>query len=1344
MGTNGSCIHAVLEEDATQPRVGLSLLRGTRRHALFLLRGDALATEDRAALRRHLRSSDDMEVLAAEWHRSERTRGAGTRPVARAIVASTPAELAAELDRTPNDTQSVGGDVAFVFPGSGNYYRRMGRGIALALPGIHDRLEDEERALSTQLDSPGAPSRRSAWHADWESAGHESPSGRTEQIIVAQVIYGVVMHDALRLFGVVPRAFIGYSLGESTALFASRTWRDRREMLERTLSSPLFRSQLAGQKTVIRAAWGETAHWRVVVAPRPAKDVRRALVGTAALLIVNAPAECVIGGTQEDVDETVRRLECTAIALEDVPTVHLPVIEPVKAAYRAHHLLATTPPSGVRFYSGARASTYEPTAGVAADVLTETATLGFDFTKVVERAWSDGVRIFVEAGPRGSCTRMIAKILESKPHVAVSASHETRDEYETLLRAVARIAEAGAPVNLEQLYGRSMAPPSALSRAALLPPVVVGRDRGPAPPSPRRAARVDMVRAGTRSPSAQGFDLESFFRGVSVTASAHETFLRVARESFALAARMTSWTTDANPEPPRVSQPVAVAFDRQACVEFAVGKLARVLGPAFADVDSYPTRVRLPDEPLMLVDRIVTVEGAMGKLGPGRVVTEHDVARDAWYLDGGRAPVCISVEAGQADLFLSAYLGIDRQTRGVRVYRLLDAKIAFHRDLPRGGERVVYDIRIDRFIRQGDTWLFFFGFEGTIGGESFITMSDGCAGFFSPEQLAEGRGIVARPPKVSASPSRAKDPFVSLVPDVGCSLSRDALDALRRGDLGAAFGGPFVGKTLVPELRLPGGRMKLVDRIVSLDTAGGTRGLGEAVGEADVEPDAWYLTCHFVDDQVMPGTLMYECCLHTLRILLLRKGWVYRGTATGRDVHYAPVPGAASELRCRGQVTRETRVVRYQVTIDEIGYDPEPYVLATAAMFADGKHVVQMDGMSLKIRGLNRLDVESEWIGVGHAARAAFDRAKIVAYAEGNPSECFGATYAPFDRDRRLARLPRDPYLFLDRVVDVEPPPWVLAPGGWVTCAFDVAPDAWYFGASRQRTMPFAVLLEAALQPCGWLAAYLGSALTSELDLHFRNLDGEGVQHSTVHPDAGTLTTRARLTKTSGAGGMILQEFDLEVWRGDALVYRGRTGFGFFPGTALAQQVGVRGAAPWWRGAPTEGFALPRCDPKNPSDAAGAAPGRGLTLPSVAWSMVDRVLTLDLAGGPHGKGLVVGTKRVDPDEWFFRAHFFQDPVMPGSLGLEALIELAKVFALERFAALRDSHGFVSMARARAHRWQYRGQVVPSNAEVRVEAVVTSIEGGNEPVITFDGQLSVDGKIIYAMEGFSLALVREVS
>src|SRR5262249_3773803 len=114
-------------------------------------------------------------------------------------------------------------------------------------------------------------------------------------------------------------------------------------------------------------------------------------------------------------------------------------------------------------------------------------------------------------------------------------------------------------------------------------------------------------------------------------------------------------------QPPR-------SLSRDECLEFAIGRIGRVLGKPFAEIDNHPTRVRLPDEPLMLVDRILEIEGEPLSMTSGRVVTEHDIHRGAWYLDGGRIPTCIAVEAGQADLFLSGWLGIDLQTKGLACY----------------------------------------------------------------------------------------------------------------------------------------------------------------------------------------------------------------------------------------------------------------------------------------------------------------------------------------------------------------------------------------------------------------------------------------------------------------------------------------------------------------------------------------------------------------------------------------------------------------------------------------------------------------------------------------------------
>jgi hypothetical protein len=58
-----------------------------------------------------------------------------------------------------------------------------------------------------------------------------------------------------------------------------------------------------------------------------------------------------------------------------------------------------------------------------------------------------------------------------------------------------------------------------------------------------------------------------------------------------------------------------------------------------------------------------------------------------------------------------------------------------------------------------------------------------------------------------------------------------------------------------------------------------------------------------------------------------------------------------------------------------------------------------------------------------------------------------------------------------------------------------------------------------------------------------------------------------------------------------------------------------------------------------------------------------------------------------------------------------------------------------------HSWTYRGQILPDNKVIRVEAVVTKIQDEPQPAIFMDGLLSVDGLVIYKMENFGLKLVK---
>lgn len=1391
---DGNCAHILLEEHAPttasggrkppdralKPQDFCTSFIGNRDESLFLLEADTPfgLSEGLNQLRSfavsHARST--LSALSRVW--SQRHGADPQKKLALVLLPRNTAELREQIEfaerhlaETPHEPlpggaavrsptlrervfyapQPLGrdGKIAFVFPGSGNHFLDMGRDLAVRWPDILRRQETENQSLASQF----------AAYRYWNAAAEEQPDPRSS--IFGQVALGAMVSDLLQSLGIRPDAAIGYSLGESAALFALRAWTDRDAMLERMNASTLFESDLTGECRAARRHWqlgaAETVDWVTGVSDVSAEVVCSALANAARvyLLIVNAPRECVIGGQRSEVERLVREVNGHFLPLKDVTTVHCEIAQQVADAYRPLHLLPTTPPDGVRFYSGAWGRSYELNRDSAANAMVAQSLNTIDFPAVIDTAYADGVRLFLEVGPGGSCTRMIGQILAGRPHLARSACLPNADNVSTVFRLAAQLIAERAPIDRSRLIPESPTEDelaAAEQSTAKTLTIAVGHPPFRSIPPPRTnilpVAQPVVQQTETAHIAAVSADVEppcdvpllvGLTAARAATADAHAAYLRFAAMGhqkllqnlqfqthlFRAAASSSAepGETSFDAPPPAV---LAVFMDREACLEFATGAIAKVLGPEFAEADSYPTRVRLPDEPLMLVDRILEVAGEPRSLKPGRVVTEHDIYAERWYLDNGRIPTCVAVEAGQADLFLSGYLGIDFETKGLAVYRLLDAEVTFHRSLPGPGEVIHYDIQIVEFFRQGATYLFRFRFEGTVGGQPLLTMKNGCAGFFTAAELAAGKGVVQTALDTKPRPGIRPADWEEWTPKVREAYSEAQIEALRAGDFAGCFGPQFANLPLHDPARLPGGWMRLVQRVTLLDPQGGRFGLGFIRAEADIHPDDWFLTCHFVDDQVMPGTLMYECCLHTLRIFLMRMGWV----GNQEEVVCEPIPGVASRLKCRGQVTAATKIAAYEVTIKELGYRPEPYAIVDALMYADGKPIVEITNMTLRMTGLSRDRLGAIWQSnrVRNDSRPAiFDRERILAFAVGKPSEAFGEPYRIFDGERVIARLPGPPYQFLDRIVQIDAEPWRMVAGGVIEAEYDVPTNAWYFAANRQPFMPFAVLLEIALQPCGWLAAYLGSALTSDIDMSFRNLGGTAAQLESIGPDAGTLTTRIRITKVAHAGGMIVQNYDFAVSRAGRPVYQGDTYFGFFTKKALAEQVGIREAKPY-----------------EPSPAEQAR-GQRFTCPTASpfpdaeLRMIDAIDLFVPDGGSRGLGFIRGSKRVDPDEWFFKAHFYQDPVCPGSLGLESFLQLLKVVAASRWGTA-ENESMQTVAIGAPHQWIYRGQVLPTHKQVTVQAEVALIDDSARS-IKADGFLFVDGRVIYQMKDFSLQMVR---
>jgi 3-hydroxymyristoyl/3-hydroxydecanoyl-(acyl carrier protein) dehydratase len=55
-------------------------------------------------------------------------------------------------------------------------------------------------------------------------------------------------------------------------------------------------------------------------------------------------------------------------------------------------------------------------------------------------------------------------------------------------------------------------------------------------------------------------------------------------------------------------------------------------------------------------------------------------------------------------------------------------------------------------------------------------------------------------------------------------------------------------------------------------------------------------------------------------------------------------------------------------------------------------------------------------------------------------------------------------------------------------------------------------------------------------------------------------------------------------------------------------------------------------------------------MPAGALGMIEAIDVYDPTGGTRKLGYVRGRKRIDPSAWFFKAHFFQDPVCPARWG----------------------------------------------------------------------------------------------
>lgn len=303
-----------------------------------------------------------------------------------------------------------------------------------------------------------------------------------------------------------------------------------------------------------------------------------------------------------------------------------------------------------------------------------------------------------------------------------------------------------------------------------------------------------------------------------------------------------------------------------------------------------------------------------------------------------------------------------------------------------------------------------------------------------------------------------------------------------------------------------------------------------------------------------------------------------------------------------------------------------------------------------------------------------FNKDALLHAVMGLPSKGFGEKLQRFDQGRFVPRLPAGDLLCIDHIEEVEPN----------HCRSTYHPPT---------PCSFALILEAALQPCGWLSHHMGCLDSFDDDTYFRNLNGELTLHAPYKTNTA-IVFDVKLLRTAKLGGKMIVNFAVEGHQDNHHMLTMQTAFGYFSKQSLEKQGGFSEELP-------KHAYLPKAIPT--------------ALKDNRQFMVEEILF-------SNDKMIHCRRMLSPDDWYFKAHFFQDPVQPGSLGIQAFYDAIGLWAQKTVVPIGTCT------------WKYRGQTLPSHSSLDVTVTIKEI---TDDLITFSGKLWVDGTCIYDLERASV-------
>ncbi len=311
------------------------------------------------------------------------------------------------------------GKIAFLFPGQGSQYVNMLRDLRDIEPVVGDTFQEADEIMAPIL---GQPLTRYIY-LEGDEAGLKQAEENLRNTTITQpamLTANVALLRVLQKYGFEPDLVIGHSLGEYAALVAAGVL-SFAEALEVVSARGREMAQVSMEDNGCMAA-----------VSAPIQEVERILKdvdGYVVIANVNSPVQSVIGGMTAAVEAAITACQQANYQAVKIPVSHAfhtrivaPASQPLRRVIERMHVQ----PPRLPVVANVTGQLYPTTRDEIIDLLARQVASPVQFVQGIETLYQNGVRAFVEVGPKRVLNALAGDILKDRSDVSIIATNHPR------------------------------------------------------------------------------------------------------------------------------------------------------------------------------------------------------------------------------------------------------------------------------------------------------------------------------------------------------------------------------------------------------------------------------------------------------------------------------------------------------------------------------------------------------------------------------------------------------------------------------------------------------------------------------------------------------------------------------------------------------------------------------------------------------------------------------------------------------------------------------------------------------------------------------------------------------